>query len=386
LRQLRTSPDGTVTQKQLAEALGTSPALISSWESGTAIPAENRLEAYGRFFATPRSVEGERARLVPADDLTAEEHRRAGLLVEELVRLREEVLHPGGSAERDTGALGGRFWFFPDRQAITILCTNLSARQLGYLPDGSLPKDAPPISAYSRRTHPNYIESLLNGDTDALTELVGHIRAENPTTELRWTTFDRIRDPDELTGHLVILGGGDIAFRPGIDHAETVDPLRWFIRRLELPVMTRVPEGGDEEFDTEFVVTVDEEGEPAYQGPREEVYRPRFVREESKPERPPVLVDGAPQLEYDVALVARKTNPLNLSARITICSGAFSRGTYGSARTFTDAKLRARNERYIEGQFADANDFWMLFQVPVFGGRTITPDLERPFHRLKSSS
>jgi transcriptional regulator with XRE-family HTH domain len=388
LRRLRQSADADLTQRQLADVLGTSAALISSWESGQAVPPEHRLEAYGRFFATARSLAEQPPRLAEPDELTTEELRHVQELVEELVQLREETVRPQASARREAGALGGRFWHFPDGQGITILCTPMSRRQLGLNDNGTIPPDAPPVTAYSRRSHPNYVGSLRNADTDAVTELVGHIRAENPTAEVRWRTFDQVRDPDELTGHLVILGGADAPPRV-VGNTDTLDaeglvgPL---LSRLELPVRTRIPDGGDEEFDVEFVVTVDEEDEPTYLGPRQEVFRPRFRRDRSDPARSLVLVDGFPQLDYDVALVARKTNPLNVSARITMCVGGFSRGTYGAARTFTDARLRTRNERYVLDHVRDDNDFWMLFHVPVVGGRTITPDLERAFHRLRISS
>jgi hypothetical protein len=212
---------------------------------------------------------------------------------------------------------------------------------------------------------------------------VGHIRAENPTAEIRWATYDQIRASDELTGHLIILGGGEFAASAG---PTSGSPVNWFISRLELPIVTRVPDGGDAEFDTEFVVTTNNDGEPAYHGPQEEVHRPRFLRADVEPGRPRITVDGVPQLEYDVALIARMANPLNLSARITICTGAFSRGTYGAVRAFTDANLRTRNERYIQARFSDISDFWIMFQVPVYGGRqTVTPDLARAFHRLRDS-
>jgi hypothetical protein len=90
-----------------------------------------------------------------------------------------------------------------------------------------------------------------------------------------------------------------------------------------------------------------------------------------------------------VALLGRFPNPLNLSATVTICSGIFSRGTYGAVRALTDATLRARNERYLAGHF-DLQNFWLLLHVPVFpgptGALTLTPDLTRPFHRLRSSA
>lgn len=387
LRRLRQSVEVDLTQRRLADILGASAALISSWESGQAVPPEHRLEAYGRLFGVAPDA-GAEPRLVEPQELTGDELRHVQELVEELVQLRELTVRPKSGGPRDAGALGGRFWHFPDGQDITILCTPMSRQQLGLNEDGTLPPGAPPIAAYSRRSHPNYIDSLGNADADALVELVGHIRAENPTAEVRWRTFDQVRDPDELTGHLVVLGGADAPPDVGgggdnPDAAQLVQPL---ISRLELPVRTRNPPGGDEEFDVEFVVTVDEQDEPTYLGPRENVHRPRFRRDGADPARPLQLADGVPQLDYDVALIARKTNPLNLSARITLCVGGFSRGTFGAVRTFTDARLRARNERYVRDHVRDENDFWMLFHVPVVARRTITPDLERAFHRLRLSS
>jgi transcriptional regulator with XRE-family HTH domain len=384
LKELREGSElGRLTQRQVADALGASTPLISSWEGAKEVPPESRLHAYGRLFATPRSADGDRVALVPADDLTSDERSRLEALVEDLARLRTEALEGDEPTRRDSGALGGRFWFFPDRQLITILCTPLSDRQLGLHPDGRLAEGAPPVSAYSRASHPNRISLLRNGDADALVELVGHIRAENPTAEIRWRTYDQIRTSDQLTGHLIILGGGEFT----ASAVPTTDnPVNWFIRRLDLPILTRVPDGGDEEFDTEFVVTTNSDGEPAYHGPQEEVYRPVFLRADVEPGRPRITVDGVPQLEYDVAVIARMANPLNLSARITICTGAFSRGTYGAVRAFTDANLRTRNERYIQARFSNVNDFWIMFQVPVFSGRqTVTPDFERAFLRLRDS-
>jgi hypothetical protein len=300
------------------------------------------------------------------------------------VRLRVDALSPVESSRRETGELGGRFWYFPDGQTITILCTPLSDRQLGYGRGGDLPEGAAPITAYSRPSHPNHNEMLRNGDMDALVELVGHIRAENPSAEVRWQTYNRVRDSDDLTGHLVILGGSDYV-------AGTVpspdDPVDWFIRRLELPVSTRISASGDPEFDTEFVVTTSDDGEPEYGGTQEETYQPRFLRQGSEPDSPRVTDGGVPTLEYDLALIARRANPLNVSARITICAGIFSRGTYGAVRAFTDANLRARNERYLERHFPNTNKFWILFRVPVYSGaRTITPDFERAYHRVRDSS
>src|SRR6185312_3803586 len=77
LRELRSGGFGIpLTQPQVAAALGVSVPLISSWEKrhGATVPPAERLTAYARFYATPRSVDGERPRLI--DDLTADEERR----------------------------------------------------------------------------------------------------------------------------------------------------------------------------------------------------------------------------------------------------------------------------------------------------------------------
>ena len=58
LRELRAQwPGAVVTQRQLADALGASIPLISSWESTITAPSEDWLRLYARFFATHRSVD-----------------------------------------------------------------------------------------------------------------------------------------------------------------------------------------------------------------------------------------------------------------------------------------------------------------------------------------
>lgn len=119
------------------------------------------------------------------------------------------------------------------------------------------------------------------------------------------------------------------------------------------------------------------------------MFRPRFRRDMSLPGRPWLTENGLPSLEYDVALLARRPNQFNLATTVTVCMGVFSRGTYGAVRALTDASLRSRNEEFLLEHFPDLNNFWVLFYVPVFSGLhrldTMTPDLERPFHRLRSS-
>jgi transcriptional regulator with XRE-family HTH domain len=373
LRELRLG--WGVTQRQLSDALNLSGALVSSWEKGTATPPEGRLDGYARFFATRRSLETQPPALVK--ELTPEEQAKRSALLEELVRMREETLDRPHTQFRETGELGGRFWYFPDGQPVTILCTPLSNAQLGYkgLGDddiGSLPSA---VQYAINPTHPNAVRNLANGDVDSLLELVGHIRAENPTADVRWLTYDRITNADQLTGHLVVLGGGDL-MNTLLPDGE-ISTVRSLMDGLEIPVRTRFLSVGDEKFEGEFVVQVDDRGDPTYEAENEEIYKPRFVRNEGAEGRPRAIVRGAPQLRSDVALIVRKPNWLNPSATVTIMSGMFSRGTYGAVRSFTDAKFRSRNERWLDSNL-EQDDFWMLVQIPVIAGEnTVTPDLDR---------
>jgi len=250
-----------VTQKQVADTLGTSAPLVSSWENASVVPPEERVRALARFFASPRSL----GRGLLTDDLlTPDEERHRRGLIDELIALREKALNDGqAQTPTTTGALGGRFWHFPDSHPVMIAHNTLEP------------------------------------------------------------------DPDGLV---------------------------------------------------------------------EEVHRPVFLRDDQAAGRPWKLSEpaqpgdeGFPQLEYDVALLARLANPLNLDATLTLCAGIFSRGSYGAVRALTDAKLRGRNEKFLYERDRDADQraslrpFWMLVHVPVLGRETITPDLNRPFHRVRGS-
>lgn len=383
LRELRSAwDDMTVTQRQVADALGASPGLVSSWENAVAIPPEDRLKGYARMFATRRSVQGARAQLIPADDLTPDEELWRQQLVDELVTLRDDAISVAEPAARSSGQLRGRFWHFPGDQPINILCNDVSDRQLG-LRGGQLVDSAPPLLRYATNpTDPNFISSIRIGDIDALVELVGHLRAENPTAAVDWKRFDQVTGSTSelLSGNVILLGSGDYGVLER-------DAVKDFMDKLELPVHTRGFQDPEDEWDIEFVVTTHEDGSPRHQGRKEDTYRPRFSRDESDPDRPRRMLRGAPQIDYDIAMIARKPNPLNPSALVVWCVGAFSRGTYGAVRAFTDSRFRARNEAFLSDVLGlPLDDFWMLLQVPVVGRDTVTPDLAIPHHRLRWSS
>jgi transcriptional regulator with XRE-family HTH domain len=365
LRRLREARG--LTQRQLGDLLGEgralSPALISSWESGKAVPADRWLEAYAH-------------KLSGAADATGGEDPVAGLL-SRLMMLREAVTPAERtSSPARTGMLGGRFWHFPDGRPIRIVSTPMYRAVVDSV-------------SYANPFHPNYIESLGNADMDATIELLGHLRAENPHSDVRYLTRRSV-DRDDLTGHLVLLGGSGTLVDPALPPRE-LSPLAWLVRRLDLPLYTQLPPGGDPEYDLEFVVTLDDQGEPVHRGQHREVHRPTFLRVDGHRMRVdghgnPVDHDGFPQLEYDVGLLLRRPNPLNLAVTVTLCSGIFSRGTYGAVRCLSDGQLRRANEAFL-AEHLGLEQFWLLMRVPVLhtrrGAQTITPDLNRPFHVLR---
>ena len=375
LRELRSEGSAApLTQSQVAASLKASVALVSSWENGNAVPPEARLRAYARAFATPSTFDNDHPHVVDEASLSDEERVVERRLVDELLTLRNEA-SSSGSPARGTGGLGGRFWHFPDGARIRIITTQMWADVLDSIP-------------YADRRHPNFIESLYDADRDATIELFGHLRAENPTADVRFLTGGQVKQ-DDLTGHVVILGQGDLVW----------GPLKYFGSRLGLPVTVRFPEGVDREYAAEFVVTTDASGTPTWfprdvSPPRIEVHRPRFIQDQSGKT---FFIGDMPILEDDVALLARMPNPMNLSKTVTICTGVFSRGTYGAVRTLTDAHLRTSNEAFLMEHFGSFDNFWILLHVPVAGMRdpgdeelaaleTFTPDLRRPFHRLRLSS
>jgi transcriptional regulator with XRE-family HTH domain len=348
LRELREALGKT--QKEIAEELHVSVPTVSSWEntrSRTAVPDE-RLARYARLL-TPH--DGDEASEVAAARLESE-----------LRALREHAVAGDGDSRFEPGRLGGRFWHFPDQQRVTLVGTPLAPGLLRDIP-------------YANPEHPNYIRSLYNADIDATIELFGHVRAENPDSEVGFTTTDRVAS-DELTGHVVVLGAAD--YRDAMVGNQAA---RWFLERMSLPVRVGEVPGGDPEYDRWMVVSVDAEQHPRFGGSGERTFQPIFREAEGTSDSEAGTPYRAP-LDYDLAVLARQPNPLNSQATLTVCMGLFSRGTYGAVRVFTDAQLRKANEAYLYDTFPDPGNFWIILRVPVFGQTTVTPDLGRTFTRV----
>jgi transcriptional regulator with XRE-family HTH domain len=363
-RLLSLRRDWKVTQGALAAAFDVKAPSISSWENDKAVPGPDRLAAYAQFFATRRSVGKGAARLIPLTQLTAEEESARQHLLAQLEGLSAIVVGDRGAEEGDGGRLGGTFWSFPGEHRITILCTPFSRAQFGMTDSGGLPADAPPVVQYAvNPSHPNSVIGLRNGDLDALLELVGHLRAENPGADVRWMNYDQVSSTDTLTGHLIVLGAADDIERTPFQAPDAPSPtllFNDFNDRLQLPVRVPDPVGDDREYGFLFV---DANGVE---------YRPEFVELEDGTR---LTNAGAPVLVSDLGLVVRRPNPFNPARTATVLKGLFSRGTYGAVRAFTDARFRVQNESFWTENFKQ-DDFWLLLRVKVAGGfRTVTPSL-----------
>ena len=330
LRALReeTWPDRVVTQAQLAEAFSaersTSVPLISSWESATnpKTPPPLRLEQYARFFATERSVAGDRHHLLPVDDLTPTERAGYDELLTALMTLRSEQ---SGQREAEVvlATTPTGLWRFPDRYDIVIVCARLP------------PDLMHAMGSYTDPTSPDYVDLYTYADPDALIELHGHIRAMNSVSEVRFKTADKL-DRDDYTKHLVLLGG--------VDWNRLT---RELLQRVDVPVQQISRPTTDEASGFE----VADHGTRVYS---------------------PVVRNGV--LFEDVAHFYRGANPFNAARTVTICNGMYGRGTYGAVRALTDVKFRERNDDYVRAQLDRNAAFSLLMRVEVVDGEVLTPD------------
>jgi hypothetical protein len=327
LRYLRMEhwSDTKLTQSMLAQALSQqaplSSATVASWESRTApkLPPRDRMVAYALFFATRRSL-GPPVTLVSLDAFTPEEQAAYQELLDRLLRLQAAAR---GGAAQDMPSAARRSWHFTDTGSLTLVCAKLPKEQ------------ASPLAEFS---NPNYTALAGIGDLDALVELHGHIRAENPGMGVFYKAAPDVK-ADDLSGHIVIIGG--IAWN---------DVMRRLIDLSRLPVRQ---EASFEVETGEIFLTESDEAQRRYL---------------------PEWSDETGALMVDVGLLVRMPNPLNSNRTLTMCNGIHSRGVLGAARTLTDARLRESNEQYIARNFPE-NRFGILMRVQVIEGETLTPDL-----------
>jgi transcriptional regulator with XRE-family HTH domain len=328
LRDLRESTwsDHELTQAQLAKALSSegrvAAATISSWESATnpKTPSAARISAYARFFCTQRSLEGGPHLLLEAQ-LKAAELDRFRELESELM----ELFYPEDRKVQRT------FQF--EAGPIVIVCPTAPTRFQGQLAD---------------EQDPNFTRMRQYGDLDALVELYGHLRAENPNLDV----FHRLTSDvvsDDFSSHVILLGG-----------------IGWnkVTRRFQRAI-SQVPitQTAVDDLDTGEIFRLEIPNGP-------ESFYPEYED----------LGDGR-ELIGDVAYVARLRNPFKINRTLTICNGIHSRGVFGAVRSLTDASVREENERYLAARFP-GGEFAILLRVPVVTNETLSPDLQNPEARL----
>jgi hypothetical protein len=329
LRDLREStwPDQVLTQAQLAKAFSSegrvAAATLSSWESVTSpkTPSEVRISAYARFFSTQRSLEGG-PHLIPEDQLTSTELKRYQELESELLELfRPEDRKVQRSFKFDVGP-------------VIVICPDAPTDERGQLAD---------------ERNLNFTRLQRYGDLDALIELYGHLRAENPDLDV----FHRLASEvvsDDLSSHVILLGG--------IGWNEVTRSIQRAISQVPI-TQTAV---ADLESGEIFQVEGQKDTERFY---------PDYEQDQRDVKR----------LIADVGYLARLRNPFKISRTLTICNGIHSRGVLGAVRCLTDKKVREENERYLAGRFPDG-EFAMLLRVPVVSNQTMSPDLLNPIARL----
>lgn len=327
LRELRTEglAGRRITQRDLGIAIGVSAPSISSWESddNPKPPPRVRLDGYATFFATERSVAQTPFRVLDTWQLTDAERTRRDELLQELTGFWNGVKgHKPGPGDADVLAHG--HWHFPPGEAITIVGSALPPEYLDPMP-------------YTDPDAPDYVELYKFADLDALLELFGHLRAANPTSEVRVRTPAEVKT-DDYASHLVLLGGVDW-------NTITAE----LLHRLDIPVR-QLPRESEAEAGG-FLV-----------GEDQQLFAPK-LRKRGKRD---VLLE-------DVAHFFRAPSPLNDSRTVTICNGMYARGTYGVVRALTDANHRDDNEAFLRARFADDKAFGVVSRVKVMLGETVTP-------------
>jgi len=328
LRELRESrwPDQVLTQAQLAKALSSegrvAAATLSSWESATnpKTPAEPRISAYARFFCTERSLDGG-PHLIPENQLTPVELERYQELESQLF----ELLHPEDRKVQRT------FQF--DTGPVVVICP-------------TTPRDVQ--GPLAEEQNPNFTKMRQYGDLDALIELYGHLRAENPGLDVFHRLISDVAS-DDFYGHVILLGG--IGWN---------DVTRRFQRAISQVPITQI-EVDDLKTGEIFSVEAADKIKSFY---------PDYAD-----------LGNGKELIADVGYLARLRNPFKVNRTLTICNGIHSRGAFGAVRCLTDASVREENERYLAERFPDG-EFAVLLRVPVVTNETLSPDLQNPDARL----
>jgi hypothetical protein len=195
---------------------------------------------------------------------------------------------------------------------------------------------------------PNFTKLRQYGDLDALIEVYGHLRAENPSLDVFHKTTTAVM-ADDFSSHVILLGGigwNKVAAR---------------FQRATRQVPIEQTMAADYQIGEIFRLQTTEDTESFY---------PDYED----------LGEGK-ELIADIGYLARLRNPFQHSRTLTICNGIHSRGVFGAVRCLTDARVREANEKYLAERFP-GGEFAILLRVPVVENQTLSPDLLDPSARL----
>jgi transcriptional regulator with XRE-family HTH domain len=320
LRELRETEYERLTQDQLAKVLGgpggLSGATISQWESPGSgrLPKPLWLARYARLFCSARSFSAEEPRLLADDELTEQERQKEAHLAAELQTLRDQVQVPVFVPAPE--ATRSPLWQFPDQNDVSIVASDAPT------------SEQPP---YAGPSHLNYSRYARHADLDALVEVYGRIRADNPKSTVRILPTDLL-EREYTLNHLVIIGG-----------AAAQDTAGWLEQAIPGPVGIPLPEA------------------ELLPDRRTHVFK-CSDGDETREFRS--LYDGE-TLVKDVGLIARWPHRLAPGRTVTMLSGITSRGVHGAALCFTDSVVSGANEKYLQEAFGNADAFCILMSVPV---------------------
>ena len=311
----RRAYSGSARRSSQPEGGRVASATLSSWESTTnpKTPPAARISTYARFFSTPRSMEGGTP---PRTRRRTTQPSWSGS-----VNSKHELSDLAGANPKPDIRSSSK----PDRDRD--------------LPDGACLGTEPTGEGAGSELHKMH----QYGDLDALIDLYGHLRAENPTLDV----FHRLTSDvvsDDLTSHVVLLGG-----------------VGWnkVTRRFQEPSSGPDYPGGSGRLDDRRhlqVATAD----------GDDFHYPEYED----------LGDGS-ELIADVGYLARLRQPVQGQPYAhDLQWNPQPRGIRRS--TLPDrSRVRDENERYIADQFP-GGEFAILLRVPVVTNETLSPDLQDP--------
>jgi hypothetical protein len=272
------------------------------------------------LFCTSRSFVGDRPRLLNSGDLTEQERERETELYNELIALRERAQSTAVPAT--VKGQRSAIWHFPDAIAVSIVCSDAA--------------EPPP---YAQHSHLNYSRYAKYADLDALVEVFGQVKADNPERMIRILPTARLAQ-DFALNHLILIGGA------------ASDAASLFAQNIPLPTPEEIP--GTDPVTHLFKCTVGEETRK---------FKSMWAEEET--------------LVQDVGLIARSPHPIIPGGTVTLLSGITSRGVHGAALCFIDSHLRDTNQRYLESAFGNVESFCILMNIPVQNDVALPPNLWR---------